>query len=515
MSASPRILSVVASALLLGVLIVPAEAQETATRDPQATAAFEEGTKLMEEKKWDDAIAAFAKATDIDNTYAEAFLGRADALRELEDYQTALQFYRQAETINPKLAKIFLGRGISYREVGQLDMAINDFDTAMELDRKDPEIAANLGDLLVNNIQNPTRGLQVLNKAIDLDPENAKAYRNRGLAHAQLRHFDEAEVDLAKSVELKSDDFETYAMQANIYLFQDKPEKLPNAIDALSKAIDNYKNREKQESSDPKTYVQGYLLRSDANLKLATDPKTPKDKSDGYFKAVIADADAVLAENPESYPISGQALYRKGVAERMQGMYGEAIKAFTDAIQQLPAGESGSYAAEAYLKRGICWHMQDENRLARGDFQQAAAIDYTDPLPHLWTGYTFAEEEDYRSAIDAYGEAIAKNPNFALPYINRALAYVQLGEYNRAADNFNEAIRVEPSDAGNHVKRGQVYMKLEEYKKALNAFDLALQYDKDNIKALEGTAQAMRELGRGSAADTYEKRAAELKASEK
>ena len=509
MSASPRILNVVASALLLGVLIVPAEAQ--VTRDPQATAAYEEGAKLLEEEKWDDAIAAFTKATEIDNTFAEAFLGRADALRGLEDYSTALQSYRQAENINPKLPRIYLGRGICARELGDINLAISDFNNAMELDRNDPEIAANLGDLLVNNTQDPSNALRVLNKAVELDSSNAKAYRNRGLANAQLRNFEEAEADLAKSVELKSDDFETYSMQATVFLFQDKPEKLPNAIAALSQAIDNYKNREKQESSDPKTYVQGYLLRSDANLKLATNPKTPKDKSDEYFKNVIADAEAVLAENPDQYPISGQALYRKGVAERMQGMYGEAIKAFTDAIQQLPSGESGSYAAEAYLKRGICWHMQDENRLARGDFQQAAAIDYTDPLPHLWTGYTFAEEGDYRSAIDAYGEAIAKNPNFPLPYINRALAYVQLGEYQRAADNFNEAIRVEPSDAGNHVKRGQVYMMLEEYEKAFNAFDLALQYDNDNIEALEGIAKALRELGRSSVAETYEKRAQELK----
>ena len=227
---------------------------------------------------------------------------------------------------------------------------------------------------------------------------------------------------------------------------------------------------------------------------------------------MIADAEAILDEMPDTYPTSGQALYRKGVAERMQGKYGEAITSFTDAILLLPAGESGGYAADAYLKRGMCWHKQDENRLARGDFEQAAAIDYTDPRPHMWIGFTYADEGDFRSAIDAFGEAMAKNPNASLPYINRGLSYVQLGEFQRAAENFNEAMRVEPDNPDNHVKRGRVYLMLKEYRRAFNAFDLALQRDAENIAALEGTAAALRGLGRSSAAETYEQRAADLKA---
>lgn len=508
MSASPRILSVIGSALLLGAFHMPAEAQN---RLPEATAAYEEGTKALEAKDYDAAIAAFTKAAEVDNTYAEAFLGRADALREQEDYSAALTAYNQARDINPKLAAIYNGRGVCYRELGQIDLALNDFNNAMELDRTNPETAKNLGDILVNRTQDPANALRVLDKAVELNPEDAEVFRNRGLAHAQLRRFDEAEKDIAKSVELKDDDFETYSMQASVYLFQDKAEKMPAVIEALTKAIETYPNREEQESTDPKTYAQGYLLRSDAYLKLANDKKNSREKRDEYYDLVIADADSVLEESPDAYPLSGQALYRKGVALRMEGKYGDAIKAFTDAIQQMPPGESGGYAAEAYLMRGICWHMQGENRLARGDFQQAASIDYTDPRPQMWIGFTYAEEDDYRSAIDSFGEAISKNPNFSLPYINRGLAYVQLGEYQRAAENFNEAIRVDPNNAENFNKRGRVYMLLKEFEKAYNSFHLATLNDEDNVEAFESAAEALRQLGRGSAAETYQKRANELK----
>lgn len=491
------------------LLLCTSAVEAQLVRDPAAIEAYDAGTKLLGEEKWDDAITEFTKAVDIDKTYAEAYLGRGEALRELEDYSTAIQSYKSALDIDPKLAKAYNGRGVCYREAKLYDLALNDFDNAIQLDRHDSEIAANLGDMYVNHINDPTSGLRVLDKAIELDPNNAEAYRNRGLAHAQLRHWDDAEADLAKSAELKNDDYKTYETQATIYLFQDKPEKLPLAVEALGNAIKYYKP---EDSSDPKTYIQGYLQRSNSLLKMAVSEKTPEAERKQLLDQVVADADAVLAELPDSYPVSGQALLIKGKALRLQNLYGEAIKAITDALQQIPPGEQGSYAADAYLKRGICWHLQDENRLARGDFQQAASLDYADPLPHLWMGYTYAEEGDYRSAIDAYGEAIAKNPSFALPYVNRGLSYAQLGEFQRAADNFVEAIRAEPLNADNFVKRGDAYMLLEKYEKAFNSYHDATLRDDKNSEAFRKAAVALKMLGRDSLSNEYESRAKELEA---
>jgi tetratricopeptide (TPR) repeat protein len=509
MSASPRILSLVA---LLFLVAVPslARAQEAGTTlDPQVKEAYDQGVKLLEEEKWDEAITAFSKATAIDDTFAEGYLGRAEALRHQEDYTGAITAYNAARDRNPNLPQIYVGRGISYQETGVIDLAINDFQNALEKDRNNAEAAARLGELLVTRTQDAASALRILEKAVELDPKNADSYRNRGLAHAQLRRWDDSEADMKKAVELDPENFENHAMRANIYLFQDEDDKLPLAVDALGKAIETYKP---EEPTDPEIYVQGYQLRSDAYLKMANDTKRPQSERDELYGKVIADAETVLDEIPDTYPTSGQALYRKGVAERMQGQYGKAITSFTDAILLLPSGESGGYAGQAYLKRGMCWFNQDENRLARGDLEQAAAMDYTDPLPHMWMGFTHAAEEDFRSAIDEFGEAIAKNPNASLPYINRGLSYVQLGEFQRAAENFAEAVRVEPDNADNHVKRGQVYLMQDNFQKAFNAFDLALQRDAENIQALEGTATALRGLGRTSAAETYQQRAEELKA---
>ena len=394
-----------------------------------------------------------SKAVELDEIFAEAHLLRGDALKELEDYGAAIQSYSTAIDLKPepktKLAHALNGRGECYKESQPpfLDLAMNDFDSAYELDRRNADIAANYGDMLINVLRDARRAIRVLDKAIELDPENAEAWANRGWARTQMREFDESVADLEKAIELDPQKFEYYSTLANIHLYE---EEYAPAIEALTKAIETYKP---EESTDPDIFVSGYLSLADARLKLAKELKDPE-KAHEQYELILSDTDPVLAEYPDQYPESGYALFRRGVALRMLERYSEAIKTLNDAIQLVPPGEESQYLAEAYLKRGICWHYQGQDALARGDFEQSASINYEDPLAQLWIGYTYAQEGDYRQAIDAYGEAISLNPKFSLAYVNRALAYIQVESYKKAIDNFNHAIRHEPSEASHYYLRG-------------------------------------------------------------
>lgn len=206
-------------------------------------------------------------------------------------------------------------------------------------------------------------------------------------------------------------------------------------------------------------------------------------------------------------------MHQRGKALRFQQEFGEAIKAFTDAIQLIPTGSESNYLAEAYLKRGICWSYQGDGELARGDFEQAAAISYEDPLPHLWMGFTYAQDGEFRRAIESYGEAISRSPNFALPYVNRGLAYMHLEDYEKALRNFNHAVRNEPSNAKHFVKRGLAQMRLSDYQKAFDSAELAILNDENNAEAYRLAAEALRQLGRDSLAEQYESRVRQIETS--
>jgi len=467
--------------------------------DPRATAAFGTGTEQMEQENWKEAITAFSEAISIDDSFSQAYLGRADALRKLEDYRSALKNYSQAlnflqASLSPLTASAYNGRGVCFRELDKTDLAANDFYNAIEIDRNNPEIAANYGDILVNYGGDPASALDYLDTAIELDPENAEAYRNRGLAHAQIREFDESIEDLEKAVELDPSEYLTYTTLASIHTAQ---EEFEEAIEAFSQAIEHY---QPEKSSDPAIFVEGYLRKGEAQLRLAFDEETTSEQREALYNDLLASTDQVLTELPET----GMALYQRGQAMRLQGRLNQAIKAFTDAIQ-LAGGEAG-YLAGAYLKRGICWHYQGQDSLARGDFEQSAGIQFEDPLPHFWIGLSFAQEESYREAIDSYGEAIAKAPTFPASYVNRGLAYMQLGGFQKAVDNFNEAIRSEPSESEHFFKRGIAHMRMEEYQKAFDSFHLATLNDEKMAKAFRGAAGALKSLDRAGLAEQYEAR---------
>ena len=477
--------------------LLPHAASAQFERDPAVLQAFEVGVAALKAEDWEGAVQAFDKALAADDgTFVELHFGRAEALRELEDFQNSAKSYTEVVRLAEN-AQAYNGRGVCFREMGDLNLAFNDFQSAADLDRNDASIAANFGDILVNNLQDPTQAMQYLDRAIELDAENAEAYRNRGWAHTLLREFEDGIADLNKAAELDPADYETYQRLASVHLAE---EDYQLSIDAMSKAIEHY---EPEENSDPDTYINGYLQRAAARMTLAKkDNRTPEQSSELY-KAVVADAQSVLEEFPDRYPESGLALYRLGTAQRMQGLFGEAITSFTDAIQLVPAGE-GSYIGEAYLLRGICWFYQDDNNLARGDFKEAAAKSLEDPRPYLWIGYTQAKENEYRKAIESYGEAAARNPNFSLAHVNRGLAYLQLNDYQKALDNFNEAIRAEPTEPKHFFKRGRAYELLGQPKKALDSYNLALLRDGDFAEAKKAAARAMQALGRPGLGNLYQ-----------
>jgi len=482
--------------------------QESVTRNPDALAAFNQGMEQLQQENFKDAIALFSQAVEVDNTFAAAYVGLGEALLKLEDYEAAIQRYSEALNYDQNIALAYNGRGECHQEMGNIELAINDFNSAFELDRNDPRIAANLGDVLINYVRDAKRAIQALTTAIDGDPENAEAYRNRGMAHAQLKELDEAIADVGKSIELDGENYESHMTLASIYLFE---EDLPMAVEAVSRAIEVYQPKE---SSDPDVYVNGYLTLADARLNIAKDLVDDRDAQNAMYEQVIADTEAVLEEYPDRYPETGFALYRRGLAQRMLGQFGDAVKSLTDAIQIVPPGEVSTYMGSAFFRRGICWHNQGQGSLARGDFEEAAGIDYEDPLPFMWIGFTYSQEEEYRQAIDQFSEAIARKPNLTIAYVNRGLAYFQLEEFNKAVENFNEAIRSDPANAEHYYMRGKAHRIMQEDEKAKDSFYLATLNDEQSALYRREMAATLRTLGEDEEADSYDSQARELESTQ-
>lgn len=492
-----------AAALLAFVGLAPLAAQAQLSQSPEVQQAYDEGVQLLKEKKYPEALAKLNQALRVEGSFAEAHIAKGDALKALEAYQEAGNAYTAALNIDTNSAAAYNGRGECFMEMNPpaYDMALNDFNNALNLDRSNAKALSNLGHVLVSSGQSdPTNSILRLDEALAIDPTDARALRDRGLAHAQLAEYDKATVDLKKAVEADATDYETYQTLA---LVQGIQEQYADAVDAWTKAIENYTPKHK---SSPTSFNSGYISRAEARMKLAEKESDPA-KRTAALEAAVADTNAVLDAYPDRFPDSGNALFRRGRAERMLERYTDAVDSFQKALQATN-GQEVPYASEAYLFRGICFFYIGSLDLARGDFEQASSTGngFGDPRIYLWLGYTYHKQDDYRRAIDYYNQAIAKAPNFALAHINKGRAYMDLKEYNKAVECFNNAIRSEPDVGEHYYNVGVAYLKQEKFKTASDFLDLALRKDDPKPKYFHTMAEALRGLKRDDLAAEYDRK---------
>jgi tetratricopeptide (TPR) repeat protein len=202
--------AVIAAGALWHVSLCAQEVSGTASsgRDPAAVASVEAAMKLLSQQKYREAITEVNSALKLDASFPEAYVVKGDILKATEDYQGAAKAYSDALNFNPDAAKAYNGRGEANMASGQFDVAIEDFRKAHDLDPNNAAILSNLGHLLVTKADDAANGLRVLNDAIALNDNDARAYRDRGLAHAQLREFNKAITDMQKAAKIDPDDLD-------------------------------------------------------------------------------------------------------------------------------------------------------------------------------------------------------------------------------------------------------------------------------------------------------------------
>ncbi len=113
---------------------------------------FDRGVEASENDNYDEAIADFTKALEIDPNYAKAYGNRGITYAEKGQPDEAIADFNKALQINPKDAEAYTYRGWAYAYKGQFDQAITDY-----------------------------------NKAIEINPKLTEAYLNRGVAYAAAK----------------------------------------------------------------------------------------------------------------------------------------------------------------------------------------------------------------------------------------------------------------------------------------------------------------------------------------
>ena len=245
------------------------------TDEPTQIVCFVTALKYYNEKKYKSALyyltkAIPAKDTSHINCYP-IFLFMGNCCNSMQEYDDAINFYIKAIAIDPKLPNAFNNRGIAYCFKHQYNLAINDYQTALELSTISSITSAvsfnlrnayiNQGNQFIFKGENE-KAISYFDKAIELDSNHPNAYIMRGTSYSFNGEYGKAISDYDKAIILDSNSSSAYSSLGSTYANMGKYDK---AIAAFNNAI-------KIDPENPTLYFnKAHTCREIGNVKGAVD----------------------------------------------------------------------------------------------------------------------------------------------------------------------------------------------------------------------------------------------------
>ena len=154
---------------------------------------------------------------EIDNLKKELETAKAKNIELTEKDKTRIQEDYNAK-INILNANEWSQQGFDAFQAKEYQNAIIYYNKAIQLN---PDFAATYNNRGVakKNLQDYTGAITDYNKAIQLNPEDAKAYLNRGVAKNDLQDYTGAITDYNKAIQLNPEDAEAYYNRGNVNIY--------------------------------------------------------------------------------------------------------------------------------------------------------------------------------------------------------------------------------------------------------------------------------------------------------
>jgi tetratricopeptide (TPR) repeat protein len=282
------------------------------------------------------------------------------------------------------------------------------------------------------------QSLEVLNRALELNPDYAEALINRGLIRLSQENKPGAIDDLEVAHRLKPHIKQIWDLLVGLKL---EAQEYSDAIRLLINMIE----------IDPKDATRL------ATLALCYQQVKDFDASEECYKKALA----IKPDYIEAYNNMGASLKEQGKLEA-------AIEAYKKALAIKP-----DYA-EAYNNMGIALQEQTKMEAAIEAYKKALAIKPDNAEAYNNMGIVLQEQAKLEEAIEAYKKALAIKPDYAEAYNNMGIILKEKGKLEEAIEAYNKALAIKPdySEAYNNIgtslqEQGKLEEAIEAYKQAL------------------------------------------------
>ena len=299
-------------------------------------------------------------------------------------------------------------------------------------------------------------------KAIDLDPDYAKAYIQRASAFSRMGEHKNAAEDYDRALVFENKDEELFYFSGNEWhLYGDNP----IALDRLTGAIQLKSN-----------FLEAYRVRWAVNMALLR------------YKEALEDGKMCLKlkEDEGAYYNLAQ------VYEKLE-MYNEAGEAYRNSLNE--------------NDRVVLTHFSYAQLLFQQENYEDAGIELTQVLQMdpqhleaiLLLSQVLSAQGSYLKASETLSMASVQYSDEPLIYIYRGDVNSKLNQPAYAIIDYSKAIELDPDNAETYYKRGGAYEEIRDYGNAMEDYGKLLAISKfDGIaqRLHEEASQRMHELNR-------------------
>ena len=369
-------------------------------------------------------------------------------------------------------AEEYVAEALSAYQRGEPDRALRMYDRALELAPDNPQT---LADRSVIHLQKPETyddAIVDASRAIELDPNLARAYVNRATALVDMGHSEYARVAVMSRITSRPGTAWTLPPE----------QRVENAIADATKAIE----------LDP-NMPEAYFVRAHAQMDV------------GRSEQAVEDFSLVLDSEPQLY-VKVMAYVHRSQAHRNLGNLAWAIDDATRAMELAPqlsdsfedeprlvtwhGFDTDAIAATAYTNRGLAYDQQGRPDISLEEYTQALDrdSDYIEAYVNRSNAYRMVGL--FEKALEDADKAIESGQHLAVAYNARALANLGLGDEVQAIEDATNAIRQDGGYAMAYSNRAYLYTGQGRYDLAIADATRAVDLDPDLAEAYSNRAEA-------------------------
>lgn len=464
-----------------------------------ATELKNQGNKALQAENYDEAIALYTQAIEMDGTNHVFFSNRTAAYTKKGDYENALKDAKKTVELKSDWGKGYsrLGATLSYLE--RYDEALEAYKDGLKHDPENAQLKQGVQETeaKMKNVQNPFNDPNLESKLFQ-NPQT-RAYLSDPSFQFILQQLkkDPSNISMyAKDQRV----MQVLSLLLGIPLDYQQPPQNPTKPKEPSKPKAESAKKEENPGNKMDTNQQEAVAEKDLGNKaykakdfatahthydkaIELDPKNIvfyTNKSAALFEEERYDECLELCEkavdigreNRADYQLIAKPIARLGHVHLKR-------KNYTKAIEELERSLS-EHRAEAVVREvaKIKKMMEDEKKKAYLDPEKAEQ--------EREEGNKFFKGGDYPSALKHYTEAIKRNPAEVKTYSNRAAAYTKLAEFGLAMTDINTCLKMDPKFVKAYLRKGQILLLMKEPTKSREAFEAALEIDPQCQEARQG-----------------------------